>query len=158
MPFKLTKKYDFLPLLNFPKYEPLEVIYETKLLGITLTSDLSWWPHVNDISRRATGKLWVIVRFKSLGGSEEQIPNSCPIYLRICSPSISLRPIQRAEPDHWKGAEESPGYYPWEQELWVSPDQEILGLKTFGPKEKLGKKNSGQKKYFWEKCWVWIKL
>ena len=34
MPFKLTKKYDFLPLLNFPKYEPLEVIYETKLLPV----------------------------------------------------------------------------------------------------------------------------
>ena len=60
-------------MLNFPGYEPLEVIYETKLLGITLASDLSWWPNVKDICRRATGKLWVLVRFKSLGGSTDQL-------------------------------------------------------------------------------------
>ena len=73
LPFNLTKNYDFLPQLNFPGHEPLEVIYETKLLGVTLASDLSWWPHVKDITRRATGKLWVLVRFKSLGGSTQQL-------------------------------------------------------------------------------------
>ena len=51
----------------------LEVIYETKLLGVTLTSNLTWTAHVNDITKRATGKIWVLVRFKSLGGSRDQL-------------------------------------------------------------------------------------
>ena len=71
--FNVSKKYDFLPQLNFPGTEPLEVIYHTRLLGIMLTSDLSWSAHVNDIARRATAKLWILVRFKSLGGSQDQL-------------------------------------------------------------------------------------
>ena len=73
IPFNTTKKYDFLPQLHFPGCEPLEVIYETRLLGVILSSNLTWTAHVNDISRRATGKLWVLVRFKSLGGSTDQL-------------------------------------------------------------------------------------
>jgi hypothetical protein len=73
LPFNVSKKYDFLPQLHFPEHEPLEVIYETKLLGVTLSSNLSWTAHVNDITQRATGKLWVLVRFKNLGGSRDQL-------------------------------------------------------------------------------------
>ena len=73
MPFNTTKNYDFLPQLSFPDSEPLEVIYQTKLLGITLTSNLSWQAHVDDITKRATAKLWVLVRFKNLGGTTHQL-------------------------------------------------------------------------------------
>ena len=73
IPFNFSKKLDFLPQLHFPDCDPLEVIYETKLLGVTLTSNLSWSSHVNDITRRATQKLWVMIRFKSLGGTTEQL-------------------------------------------------------------------------------------
>ena len=38
-----------------------------------LSSDLSWSLHVNDITKRATSKLWILVRFKSLGGSQDQL-------------------------------------------------------------------------------------
>ena len=71
--FNLSTKYDFLPRLFFPNTEPLEVIYETRLLGVILASDLSWSPHVNDITKRATSKLWILVRFKSLGASQNQL-------------------------------------------------------------------------------------
>ena len=40
---------------------------------MTLSSNLSWNAHVNDITQRATGKLWVLVRFKNLGGSRDQL-------------------------------------------------------------------------------------
>ena len=73
IPFNLSKKFDFLPQLSFPGEEPLEVIYQTKLLGVTLSSDLSWSAHINEITKRATKKLWVILRFKSLGGTREQL-------------------------------------------------------------------------------------
>ena len=73
MPFNFCKKYDFLPLLHFPGCGPLEVIYETRLLGITITSNLTWSAHVNDITTRATRKLWVLVRFKAMGGTTDQL-------------------------------------------------------------------------------------
>ena len=73
IPFNLSKKFDFLPQLNFPGDGPLEVIYQTKLLGVTLSSDLSWTIHINDITKRATKKLWVVLRFKALGGTREQL-------------------------------------------------------------------------------------
>ena len=73
IPFNISKKFDFLPQLHFPGEEPLEVIYQTKLLGVTLSSDLSWSPHINDITKRATKELWVILRFKALGGTREQL-------------------------------------------------------------------------------------
>ena len=82
VPFNLSKKHDFLPQLNFPDLPPLDVIYETKLLGITLASDLSWWPHINDITKRATSKLWVLVRFKSLGGTVEQLVQIYQTHIR----------------------------------------------------------------------------
>ena len=71
LPFNFSRKYDFLPQINFPDCEPLEVIYHTKLLGITISSDLTWSLHTEDITKRATKKLWVLVRFKSLGGTPE---------------------------------------------------------------------------------------
>ena len=59
--------------MSFPGTEPLEVIYETRLLGVILASDLSWSPHVNDMTKRATSKLWILIRFKSLGSSQDQL-------------------------------------------------------------------------------------
>ena len=73
IPFNFSKKYEFLPQLSFPNGIPIEVIYETRLLGVTISSNLSWASHVNDITTRATKKLWVLVRFKSLGGTTQQL-------------------------------------------------------------------------------------
>ena len=73
MPFNPTKKFDFLPQLYFPGEEPLEVIYQTRLLGVIISSDLSWSAHVNDVTRRATKTLWVLIRFKSLNGTRDQL-------------------------------------------------------------------------------------
>lgn len=73
LPFNLSKKFDFLPLISFPNQQPLEVIYQTRLLGVILSSDLSWTPHIQDLTARTTKKLWILIRFKSLGGTREQL-------------------------------------------------------------------------------------
>ena len=73
IPFNFSKKFDFLPQLHFPDCEPLEVIYETRLLGVTITSNLSWAAHVDDITKRAMQKLWVLIRLKSLGETSDQL-------------------------------------------------------------------------------------
>ena len=38
MSFNMTSKFDFLPQLSFKNEEPLEVIYQTRLLGVTISS------------------------------------------------------------------------------------------------------------------------
>ena len=53
IPFNFSKKIDFLPQLHFPNRDPIEVIYETRLLGVTITSNLSWTAHVDNITKRA---------------------------------------------------------------------------------------------------------
>ena len=73
LPFNMSSKFDFLPQLSFPNEEPLEVIYQTRLLGVTLSSDLTWSAHTKDITSRASRKLWILVRFKALGGNQEQL-------------------------------------------------------------------------------------
>ena len=73
MPFNLSKSFDFLPQLHFPDCEPMDVIYETKLLGVIISSNLSWSPQVDYITSRATKNLWILVRFKSLGASTLQL-------------------------------------------------------------------------------------
>ena len=61
IPFNFSKKFYFLPQLCFPESDPLEVIYTTRLLGVIVTSDLSWGAHVSDLCKRATKKLWILV-------------------------------------------------------------------------------------------------
>ena len=73
MVFNTCKSFQFLPQLSFPDCEPLDVIYESLLLGVLISSDLSWQPHVDYITSRGTKNLWVLVRFKNMGGTQEQL-------------------------------------------------------------------------------------
>ena len=73
MSFNMTSKFDFLPQLSFKNEEPLEVIYQTRLLGATILIDLTWSAQTYEITRRAAKKLWDWVRFKALGGKQEQL-------------------------------------------------------------------------------------
>ena len=73
MPFTFTTKYDFIPWLNFPGEEPLKVIYETKLLGVTITSDLTFGSHVQDITRKVMKNMWILLRFRDMGATREQL-------------------------------------------------------------------------------------
>ena len=73
IPFNFSKTKDFIPELSFPASEPLEVVYQTKLVGIIISSNLSWSPHVEYTAKNANSKLWLLVRFKARGGTTEQL-------------------------------------------------------------------------------------
>ena len=75
MPFNFTLKYDFIPWLNCPGEDPLKVIYETKLLGVTLTSDLTFTRHVEEITKKVTKNMWLLLRFRDMGANREQLLN-----------------------------------------------------------------------------------
>ena len=57
---------DFMPGFVFNNYG-LEVVEETKLLGVVLRSDLSWAANTEYMVKRANKKLWCLRRLKRLG-------------------------------------------------------------------------------------------
>ena len=57
---------DYLPRFVFNN-DDLEVVEETKLLGVVLRSDLSWGANTEYMVKRANRKLWCLRRLKKLG-------------------------------------------------------------------------------------------
>ena len=73
MPFNFTKSLDFIPNLSFPGGDQLNVIYQTKLVGVVVDSSLGWGPHIEYTVANATRKLWLLIRFKANGASQAQL-------------------------------------------------------------------------------------
>ena len=42
-------------------------------MGLIITSDLSWEAHVHYVTKNATKKLWLLIRFKNTGGTRNQL-------------------------------------------------------------------------------------
>ena len=66
MIFNKSKKYDFPPEFSFQNGELLEVLNETKLLGLIISSDLRWFSNTKAIFSKAMSKMWLIRRMKLL--------------------------------------------------------------------------------------------
>ena len=49
------------------------MIYELKLVGLVVTSDLTWTAHVNYTVARVNGVLWQLTRFRRLGAPQEKL-------------------------------------------------------------------------------------
>ena len=47
MPFNNSQKKDFLPTLSIKEGDNLEVVYQIKLVGLVVMSDMGWKEHVN---------------------------------------------------------------------------------------------------------------
>ena len=62
-----------MPELRVEKDSCLEVIYSLKLVGLVITSDMSWQAHVNYTITRVNKALWQLTRFKQLGASTEKL-------------------------------------------------------------------------------------
>ena len=72
MLFNPAKVYDFMPA--FPMHnEEIELIEKTKLLGVVLSSDMSWSPNTEYLVTRCNKKLWILRRLKKLGASQEDL-------------------------------------------------------------------------------------
>ena len=62
-----------MPELWVDKDSCLEVIYSLKLVGLVITSDMSWQAHVSYTITRVNKVLWQLTRFKQLGASTEKL-------------------------------------------------------------------------------------
>ena len=72
-PFNNSLTKDFVPQLQIKNRDDLEVIYKFKLVGLVVTSDMTWQEHVSYTVGRVNKVLWQLTRFKHLGASTEQL-------------------------------------------------------------------------------------
>ena len=63
---------DFHPRFSLSEND-IDLVEETKLLGVVLSSDLSWSANTEYIVTRATKKLWFLRRLKNLGANEDDL-------------------------------------------------------------------------------------
>ena len=73
MLFNTSQKYDFLPSIQFDSSCTLEVVEQYKLLGVIITSNLSWQAHVDYICSNAFKRMWMLRRLKQLGAREDDL-------------------------------------------------------------------------------------
>ena len=104
-PFISSKKRDYLPQISIEPDNHLEVIYQLKLVGVMITSDLTWQAHVDYTVKRVNGKLWQLVRFRQLGASREKLTQfyilkirSILMFASVCfHHSLTLEQSQKLE-------------------------------------------------------------
>ena len=72
MLFNPSKSKDFLPQFEVDNNN-IELVEQTKLLGLIISSDLSWSLNTDYMVDRCNAKMWVIRRLKKLGASDADL-------------------------------------------------------------------------------------
>ena len=73
LPFINSNTKDFMPQLSLEEGTNLEVIYKLKLVGLVVTSDLTWTAHVDYTVARVNNVVWQLARFRRLGASQKKL-------------------------------------------------------------------------------------
>ena len=73
LPFINSRTKDFMPELTLEEGSYLEVIYQLKLVGLVINSELSWQPHVDYTVARVNKVIWQLVRLKQLGAPRDKL-------------------------------------------------------------------------------------
>ena len=68
-----SRTKDFMPQLKINSCEYLEVIYSLKLVGMIITSDLTWQAHIMYTVKRVNSVLWQLTRFKNQGAPQDKL-------------------------------------------------------------------------------------
>ena len=72
MLFNPANSIDFMPsfLLN---NEEIELVEETRLLGLVIRSDMSWTANTASMVKRSNSKLWILRRLSKLGATRDDL-------------------------------------------------------------------------------------
>ena len=62
-----------MPELQLKDGSYLEVIYQLKLVGLVVTSELTWTAHVDYTVKRVNKVLWQLTRFKQIGATQDKL-------------------------------------------------------------------------------------
>ena len=100
LPFINSRTKDFEPKLSIEEGTHLEIIYMLKLVGLVITSSLTWHDHVDYTVKRVNGVIWQLVRFKNIGASRENylLHTQDTINSNVWIGVFSFIPIIRTEP------------------------------------------------------------
>ena len=66
------KVRDFMPEFHVGQAR-IDLVEETKLLGVIIRSDLSWASNTEYITKRANSKLWCLRRLKVYGADQDDL-------------------------------------------------------------------------------------
>ena len=66
MSFNFRKSLDFPPIFSIGDVPCLEIVNQTKLLGIIISDDLKWAAHVEYMLKKANKKVWLLRRLRLL--------------------------------------------------------------------------------------------
>ena len=72
MLFNPCRTKDFMPELVIEKTR-VDLVEQTKLLGVILSSNLSWEANTDYIVKRCNSKIWILRRLKKLGASPDDL-------------------------------------------------------------------------------------
>ena len=72
MLFNKSKKFDFVPDLKINDTE-LHTVDEMTLLGVVLSSDMSWTSNTNSITSIGYKRLWMLNRLKTFGALDSEL-------------------------------------------------------------------------------------
>ena len=72
MLFNSCHSKDFLPKIEC-EGKQIELVEQTKLLGLVISSDLSWSANTDYIEERCYKKMWMMRRLQKLGASQEDL-------------------------------------------------------------------------------------
>ena len=87
MLFNPSKKFDFLPQIQTDEGSTIEVIEETKLLGILVRSDMSWKSNTKMLCKKSYSRLWILRNLARLGTSRESLID---VYFKQCRSVLEL--------------------------------------------------------------------
>ena len=73
MLFNKSRKFDFPPEFAFRNKQQLEIVQETRLLGLVISTDLGWEANTMAICSKAMTKMWLLRRMKYLKLENEVI-------------------------------------------------------------------------------------
>ena len=73
IPFNSSKSRDFMPQLQLEDGTYVEVIYQLKLVGLVINSELNWSAHVDYTVKRVNKILWQLTRFKQIGATQDKL-------------------------------------------------------------------------------------
>ena len=104
MIFNTSKRKDFEMKFKIDNTQ-LDIEEETKLLGVHFTSNLKWQKHIDETTRKAYKKIWIIKRLAQLGASEailsdtycKQVRSQLEYCVPVWHPSLTVDQSEQLE-------------------------------------------------------------
>ena len=73
MLFNRATSIDVLPLVKLSEDHFIELVEETKLLGIMIRSDMSWKSNTNALVTKGFKRIWMLRNLKKIGANDQQL-------------------------------------------------------------------------------------